>query len=153
MVLVLLCVPVVWLSQVLLMLLCVPVGWLWSVRLVFAVGVVVLVVLCICWAVGVGGTCKGLPLVQGTLLVVRGGGCRILQKSSVVVVAVCFGGGRLLPSSSLLDCRGTGRREVSFLRMPGALRKVCCSARCCTSGRSCEDGSCALDFDSEGVLV
>ena len=117
------------------MLLCVPVGWLWSVRLVFAVGVVVLVVLCIYWAVGVGGTCKGLPLVQGTLLVVLGGGCRILQKSSVVVVVVGFGGGRLLPSSSLLYCMGTGRREVSFLRMPGALRKMCCSARCCTSER------------------
>ena len=44
------------------------------------VGVVVLVVLCIYWAVGVGGTCKGLLLVQGTLLVVLGGGCRILRK-------------------------------------------------------------------------
>ena len=115
------------------MLLCVPVGWLWSVRMVFAVGVVVRAVLCICWAAGVGGTCKGLPLVQGTLLVVWGGGCRILQKPSVVVVAVGFGVGRLLPSSSLLDCRGTGRREGSFLRMPGALRRMYCSVSCCTS--------------------
>ena len=79
-VLVLLCVPVMWFWQVLLVLLCVPAGWLWSVRLVFAVGVVVLVVLCIYWAVGVGGTCTGLLLVQGTLLVVLGGGCRILRK-------------------------------------------------------------------------
>ena len=107
--------------------LCLLVGRICSALMVFAVDVVVRVVLCICWVAGVGGTCKVLPWVRGTLLVVRGGGCR----RSVVVVG--FGVGRLLPSSSLLDCRGTGRREGSFLRMPGALRRIYCSARCCTS--------------------
>ena len=95
--------------------------------IVFAVGVVVRAVLCICWVAGVGGTCKVVQWVLGTLLLVRGGGCR----RSVVAVEVGCGVGRLPASSSLLDCRGTGRRLGSFLQMAGVLRRMYCSVSCC----------------------
>ena len=103
----------------------------------FAVGVVVRVVLCICWVAGVGGRSRVVLQVPGTLLLVLGGGCR----RSVVVVVVGCGVGRLLASSSLLDHRGTGRRLESFLEMTVVLWEMCRSVSCCDCSLSAAAGT------------